>query len=320
MIYLLYSKEKQLINDELNKILKSENVDINSECISKYDLEITPIIDVIEDALMPSLFCDKKIIICNNTYFLTGTSPKTDIEHNTEELNKYIENSHDDNTIIFTLNYDSLDERKKIVKTFKQKTKVIFIKELKEDSLTEYIIKYLNEKGYKITNKDASYLRDRTNNNLDIILSELNKLMLYKDKEKEIIEEDINNLVSKTIEDNIFALIEAAVDNDKTKIIEIYKELMKNNEEPIKIIVMLANQFRIILQTKLLYKKGYTEKDIASKLGIHPYRIKLAYQKGKTLDETKLLNYLNDLADLDLDIKMGKIDKYLGIELFFMKI
>ena len=95
--------------------------------------------------------------------------------------------------------------------------------------------------------------------------------------------------------------------------------MIKRNEEPIKIIVMLANQFRIMYQGKCLYKKGHSEKEISDILEIHPYRIKLALTKGALFDNNILLKYLEGLADLDLAIKTGKIDKYLGLEMFIIK-
>jgi len=96
--------------------------------------------------------------------------------------------------------------------------------------------------------------------------------------------------------------------------------MLKYNEEPIKIIVMLANQFRIIYQSKEMYKKGYTENDIASTLNIHPYRIKLALNKAKEYNSKDLLNYIKKLSDLDIGIKTGNINKEIGLELFIINL
>ncbi|MFA5602218.1 MAG: DNA polymerase III subunit delta [Bacilli bacterium] len=318
MIYVLYGTEKYLIDQKLKSILSKENISFDN--ISKYDMKETPLSFVLEDALMPSLFTNKKFIICNNCYFLTASTIKSDIDHNTDELVNYINLKNNDTIIIFIVDYETLDERKKVVKLLKKETNLYKANKLIDNDLINYIINHLKENNYKISRNDALYLKDRTNNNLDIVYQELNKLMLYKENEKEITEEDINELVSKNIDDNIFSLINAVVDNNKPKIMEIYNELIRNNEEPVKIIVLIANQFRLIYQTKVLYNQGYTEKDISSKLGVHPYRIKLAYQKGKIMDEKKILKYLSYLANLDFEIKSGKIDKYLGLELFLLKI
>ena len=72
-------------------------------------------------------------------------------------------------------------------------------------------------------------------------------------------------------------------------------------------------------QVKQLYLNGYTENDIAKILNIHPYRVKLASQNSRKYDSDILIDYLKQLSDLDINIKTGKIDKNLGLELFILK-
>ena len=96
--------------------------------------------------------------------------------------------------------------------------------------------------------------------------------------------------------------------------------MLKVGEEPIKIIVMLANQFRLMYQVKVLVSKGYTEDDIASLLNSKKYPVHLAIQKGYRYSSDILLKHLEELADLDIKIKSGDIDKNLALELFLLRI
>ena len=110
-------------------------------------------------------------------------------------------------------------------------------------------------------------------------------------------------------------LIENIVAKNKEKAIESYFEIRKNGEEPIKIIVVLANKFRLMYQARELSRMGYSEQKIAQELKVHAYPVKLAKQAGMRYSDTLLLSFLEKLAQLDLDIKTGKIDPYLGLEL-----
>ena len=83
---------------------------------------------------------------------------------------------------------------------------------------------------------------------------------------------------------------------------------------------MLANQFRIIYQAKELYKMGYTGDNIASQLGIHPYRIKLALASANKYSSEVLLQAIDQLAELDINIKSGKCDKNIALELFILSL
>ncbi len=312
MLYLLYGTENYLIKKEIDKILNANSIEkIN---VSEYNLEIDNFKDIIEDANTISLFADKKAIIVNNSYLFTGKSIKN--ENDPELFLDYFKNVNPDSIIIFIVDSVKLDERKKIVKEIK---KIGTVKDFnKKNDLTD-ILKNMFE-GYNISIQDIRFMIDRCGNNLDILSQEVNKIKIYKDEDKNITKEDIINLTSKNIDIDIFGFVDTIVNKNKNKALEIYKEMLINGEEPIKILVILANQFRIIYQAKELYKQGYSGNDIATMIGIHPYRIKLALKKAINYNSDTLLDYLEKLADLDYDIKIGNIESSLGLEMFILSI
>lgn len=314
MIYLFYGIEDYLIQKEIDNIKQKNNIEEIS--ISRYDLTNTNIEKIIEDCEMNSMFTDKKVIIVNNSYIFTGQSKKGQIEQNLEALEKYINNSNIDTLLIFISDSEKLDERKKIVKLIKQKG---IVKEFNTTTNINSIVKsFFND--YKISDSSITKLINRVGNNLPLLEEEAEKLKLYKDDIKEINDEDILKITNKNVDLDIFKLIDNIIMKNKKVATETYNEMIKYGEEPIKILIMIASQIRLMYQTKLLYKKGYTEKDSASLLGIHPYRVKLATEKGRKYTESDLLMYLDNLADLDSKIKQSNVDKKMAIELFILKI
>ena len=306
MVYLLYGLKDFQINEEIKNLTKNQN-DMN---ISRYDLNNTPLKDAIDDAETYSMFAETKTVIVENaSMFTTLTSKDSDIVEN------YLNNINKSTNLIFTSHTEKIDTRKKITKLIK---KVGIVKEFNEEisplNLTKNLLK-----DYDISEKTINLFLDRVGNNPLIIQNEINKIKIYKNKDKNITAEDIINLTNKNIDIDIFKLIDYIVQKNKEKAIELYYEMLKINEEPIKIIVILANQFRIMYQSKELLKKGYSEKDIASILKIHPYRVKLAIQNGRNYSPKTLLEYLNNLADIDIGIKTGKLNKDLALELFILK-
>ena len=87
-------------------------------------------------------------------------------------------------------------------------------------------------------------------------------------------------------------------------------------EEPIKLIVMVSNQFRLLLQVKLMVKNGYKQIDMANIIKEHPYRIKLALNSN--FSQKEIIDNMKKLYKLDYDIKNGYIDKNFGFELFLL--
>ena len=306
MVYLLYGNKEFQINEEIKKI--SQNIDEMN--ISKYDLNNDPLSLALEDAETFSLFSNQKLVIIDNANMFTGSTAK-----DSELIEKYLNNINKDTILILIVHNDKLDTRKKITKLIKKVGKVLeFNDELDVTSLVRKLLK-----DYNIDYKTIKLFIDRVGNNPLIIKNEINKIKIYKDQDKTITDEDILNLTTKLIEIDIFKLIDYIVKKDKEKALELYYEMLKMNEEPIKIIVILANQFRIMYQSKELLKKGYSEKDIASILKIHPYRVKLAIQNSRNYTSETLLKYLNNLANIDIGIKTGTLNKDLALELFILK-
>ena len=305
MIYLLYGNKDYRINEEIKKITK----DTDKINITRYDLNVDEIKDIINDAETYSLFQEKKVIIIENANMFTASTNK-----DAEIIEKYIENENPLTTLILIVRGEKIDSRKKITKQLQKKGKIL---EFNEDINIDNLIKK-ELKDYKIDYQTINLFKNRVGTNPLIIENEINKLKLYKEN-NEITKEDILNVTTKTIEIDIFKLIDDIVKGNKEEGIEIYHEMLKINEEPLKIVIMLANQFRIMYQSKELTFKGYTEKDIASLLKIHPYRVKLALQNSRNYTSKTLLKYLNELADIDIGIKTGKLNKDLALELFILK-
>ena len=149
---------------------------------------------------------------------------------------------------------------------------------------------------------------------------EVDKIISYKDNDYNITDTDIISLTNKSIEIDVFALIEAIISKNKEKALNIYYEMIKYNEEPIKIIALIASKFRLMYQASILAKKGYTEDQISEMLNVHKYPVHLAIVAGYKYNPKILLKYLNDLADLDIGIKTGEKDKELALELFILSL
>lgn len=312
MNYLLYGTEKYLIDKEIKNIIdKNKFNDFN---ISKYDLEENTMNEILEDINTMSLFSTNKLIIIDNAFIFNRVqSKKID---NIDLLEDYLKNFNKDTTIIFIDRNEKIDNSKKIVKLIKENG---VIKEYNTLKNVNSVVKEMFD-GYEITNQSINLLIDRTGNNLDLIYNEVEKLKIYKIDDKIITDKDILDLTVENINIDIFNFIDNIINKKKKIAIKTYKELLKYNEEPIKIIAMLASKFRLMYQACTLSKKGLTEDSISEILGVHRYPVHLAIISGYKYNSKILLNYLDKLADLDIGIKTGTADKNLALELFILSL
>ena len=306
--YLIYGNDYSLIKREIDNITS----DITD--VVKYDLSVQKIDELLDDASCISMFGDKKVLVGENALFLT--SANTNVNHDIAYLSNYLEDDNHDNIVILSVVSEKLDERKKIVKTLKQNAKVIYKEVIDQKDLPKFVTNEFKKEGYNIDYKTANYFVNYVGKNVDIILSEIKKMIMYKDNDKNIELKDIMNISSKAFNDNVFDLSDAIMKKDFKKIFECLNDLMLLKEEPIKIIAMLGNQFTLVYQCKLLVNNGNSNKDIASILGVHPYRVKLALETDYMVYE--LEDIIKKLHTLDYEIKSGKIDKNVGLENFLL--
>ena len=312
-IYLIYGNEEYLIKAELNKIL--DNLNVSNDNIIKYNLDESTIGDILLEVSTVSMFSDKKIVICENSNFLTSESKK-EINDEIDSLTKYINNPFEDVYLIFIVKNEKLDERKKIVKDLKKVSKVLMCNRVDDHNLNNYVYNYFKGNGYDIDMSLVRLIKDKVKYDLSNIINECDKLMYYKDTNKKITKEDIENVITENIEDNVFSLTDAILNKDTNKKIKIYKDLLLMGEEPIKLIAMIANQFRLLLQVKLMVKNDYKQNEMATIIKEHPYRVKLALNSNYSINE--ITDNIKKLYKLDYDIKTGNIDKNFGLELYLL--
>ncbi len=305
--YLLYGEDDSIIKNELNNLLKNEN----EEDIIRYNLDNTQITEIINDASTISLFSNKKIIIIENCYFLIANKTIDNIDL----LEKYIENYNKDTYIIFIIDKEKVDSRKKIYKLINKTGKII---ECKKDNnyLIEYINNYLKDNKYKMEN--INYFIETNGSNLDNIKNELDKLMIYKEDTKIIENKDIDKLCLKNLEEEIFSLTDAIILKNKEKAMNLLKDFLNKNYEEIAIISLLGSQFRFLLQVKLLEEKNNNYNEIAKILEVNPYRVKFTLNKIENYNKKELQERIKELATIDHDIKLGLKDKKLALELFIL--
>jgi len=299
MIYLLYGDDQYQKHKYLTKI--TSKVDKNS--IEHFEYNFDNAVELINLCNTNSLFSQKKVIIINNDSLMNKAEQK--------ELMDYLNNPNPQTILIFNLNIVNLDQRKKIYKMIKSKGVVECFN--REKDVFKICKEHFN--GYHISDQTLHLLLKKTGNNLAIIENESQKLKTFC-LDKTINDNDIELVTSQYFQPDIFNLLDAIINQDTKNAIKAYQDIIKYNEDTTKIIVLVANQLRLIYQTKELFESGYSINEIANKLKVHPYRVKLAYQKSYLYNEKQIFKLLLQLLEVDSSIKMGQLNNNIGFELF----
>ncbi len=320
-VYCLYGKETYLLQETVQRIRQAvvdeETKDFN---LSVFDLEEDALDLAVEDAETFPFMGERRLVVAKNPTFLTAEKKKDKPEHNLEALEAYIAQPAPYSVFVLLAPYEKLDERKKLTKLLKKHADMVEAKELNGPETADFIKGLAKSEGKQIDSDAAEELVILCNASLSAIAQEVKKLSTYIGDRDEILLEDVRKLVARGLEQNIFELINKVVNRRRTEALQIFYDLLKQNEEPIKMMALIANQFRLILQTKYFSQQGYGQKQIASNLKVHPFRIKLAIDQARLFSETELKSIMEQLAVMDYEMKTGKKDKQLLLELFLLKL
>ena len=317
-VFTVLGEQAVLCEKKIEGILKKHG--LGAADATSYDMLETTVQEALFDVSSLGFLSPKKAIIIKNPDFLTG-APKSG-GHDLEAFSKYLENPSKDNLLIIYAPYEKLDERKKTVKNLRKKSKVYTFETYSERSLRQWFQKKLQEQHIQYDPRAIDLVVEVTGGKIDLMYAELEKIELYfmEDEQKLFTVETVESLMTRRMEDNVFMLTDCLIRQKQAKAHEIYLDLLAQNEEPFKLLIMIANQFRLMKQILRLKRSGYNQPDIAKMLGVHPYRVKLIDNQSHRYDPHKLEGHLATIAKMDYDIKTGVLDKNLAVELLILTV
>jgi len=311
-IYFYYGEESLIIKNKIDRLIKDTRVDEYN--ISTYDLDEVSIIKALQDAITMPFMSDKKVIVCKNPRFLTSEASLNDKEM--EVFNAYIASPMESTYFIIDANNLKLDERKEIVKRIKKLPNAIETKELDEVETTGWIRRQCAINSVDIMGDAIKTFTSLVGKNLINSKNEIDKLISYVGPNGVITSDIVHKVVVKEIQNDVFSLSNAVVDQNKPKIISLYRELINSGTDVYYLFSLVSKSMRDIYLVNTMLLEGYKQADIAKALKVSPGRAYYMVRNARNLDKQKVSEYIQKLGNLDYNMKSGKVDIKVGFELF----
>lgn len=315
-IYLFYGSDSYIIKNKTNKLIQASEVDDFN--VTTYDAEEMNIEEAINDASTIPFITDKKIVVVKNAHFLGTVKMKKEINHNLDAFSRYLDNPIPETILIINAPYGKLDDRKAITKKIMKVATVEKCEPLKENDLHLWVRKQMDKNGLAIDRDAVEELLKRTSFNTEVLVSEMNKLLLYSEGLRKINIDIIKKVITKNVEDNVYEITNAILDNKRSRALDIYNDLVMHSEDPLRIMNILINKYREILHVKLMINSGKDKNYIADYYRASPGRAYYMMKNARSVKMDIVKEHLMSLEKLDYQIKSGKIDKKVGLELFIL--
>ena len=151
------------------------------------------------------------------------------------------------------------------------------------------------------------------------LANETDKLASYK-AGKLIIVQDVDSLVGAEVVSDIFKTVDALGQRQKALAFKLLHQHLEQGESEIYLFSMLAYQFRNLLLVKDQLERGAQFNALAAKLKIHPFVLRKSFDQAKNFSLSALKKIYSRLAEIDIQIKSGRIEPRVALDLVAQEI
>lgn len=297
---------RSYVTDEKFRGLDHVTVDCESDGLDELAASLTE----------SSLFSSQKIITVKNPFFLTAKVAKKYKKQIDKLQNIFSHIQEIEDVVVIEASYEKIDRRKKLTKTILANFNVVEpqIKPYEIIATTKAIIK---TDGYTISQSALQLLVERSDQVIDTILSNYNKLKIIAN-DKKITEKSVAQNIDLSLAQNVFSILDSALKGDYGIAIKRLEDQLREGSNPIQLIAVFENQLELLLVVKILAKRERTETQIVKELGVHPYRVKLAIQSKISI--SKLKELLKEAIEMDYKYKNGTYREDNFLKMFILNV
>jgi DNA polymerase-3 subunit delta len=320
-LYLFYGEEELLKREAVSKIkelvVPPSMEELNFTVIDGSRATAEKIADAVETLPFMS---DKRMILIKDIN-LSATGKDRLRQEELDGLERCLQNIPDYSCVVITTKYN-VDMRTRLVKSIKENGAVIEFSRLKPGLFEKWVKRQFDNRCKKLKPvvlkrfvEQVAYLDKNSGKTLDDVINEIDKLSEFCKGKDYIDEEDIQAVIPKSLELNIFKLVDSVGYRNTAAAIKLLEDMKLAGEPALKVLFMIARQFRLLYQAACLKDAGYSSKAIASKLRIQPFVVTSLLKQLDNFTRKDLGEAIRACSGIDVRIKTGKVEPWLALEL-----
>ena len=311
MIYFIYGEDSYRSKRKLEEIISGyKKVHKSGLNLIYIDASREDFKDFYSNLQITPMFAEKKLIVLKDAF--NNEKFQEDFLENIEKL----KNIKD---IIVIYEVGAPDKRTKFFKTLQKNSECQEFGFLDLALVKKWVTRELDNNSAKIASDALDLLVGFVGNDLWQMGNEINKLSSYK-AGAIIKREDVETMVKPNIENDIFKTIDALVSKNKKLALSLLHKHIDDGDPPLKLLAMIAYQFRTLLIIKDLQDKKQPYGAIAKKSGLHPFAVQKNYYLCNQFSIDQLKKIYHKIFKIDFDIKTGKIESEMALDLLIAEI
>lgn len=255
--------------------------------MSEIDLADKGLSRLLENLGAQPMFVSSRLIIASNI----GQSKPTE-----QELDRLVEYTPDSTNLV--LIDTKVDKRTAVFKRLSKLKQAKEFTQLAMPQLVSWVKNEAKSAGLTLADGDAQYLVERGGEDQWKLHNDIQKLASYGGK---ITKNEINKLVSPSLENSAFDLAEALVQKDLKRVLNLYEQLLLDGQADPAILGAIIYQYRMILLVKI------NSTELNKAYSASPYALQKAQRISQSIALEDIREVYKQLRDADMATKTGQL-------------
>ncbi len=221
-----------------------------------------------------------------------------------ELITRYLENPAQGTDLV--LIGEKLGARERLRAAVERAGEVHELKQPTGRALARWAARRAKELGTELPEDVAAELARRCSEDKLRVISEIEKLSLYREGER-ISREDLDALCPPDVQSNIFAFVDALAEGRRRPALEALARLFATGEPPLRVVYMMRRQFRLVGRALDLVQEGAAPRELAGQLGVPPFVARKLAEQARNLNPADIERALSVLLALESGLK-GRSD------------
>ena len=293
-VYLLTGEEGFLIDRALSRLvtraLSGAPRDFNLDVFYARDSRAE---DVVAQADTLPMMAERRVVVLKEADRLRDPLP----------LNKYLESPSEYTTLILVAEDADKAKEAAIAKALPGPGVHVHFYRPFESEVSNWVRILAREAGYTIEGDAAAFIKEALGDDIALIEAELNKLFNYAGERKKVTLDDVKESLGEYGLPLVFDLIDAALVKKTGKALEVLSRLLKDGEQPLMILGMMAQHWRKLLDARERKTRGESDDQLVKALRLTYFNKKGFLAAVSRLSESELAGAFHLFHDADMALK-----------------
>ena len=295
-LYYLHGDEPYLVERAakrlLDRVLSADFRDFNLNIFYGNECRGT---EVIESAQTLPMFVERRVVLVRKSDALSTAA--------LEIIGEYVENPCPSTCLIFQ--GGKIDQRKKFFSLLKKQDALVEFKRLFEGQVAAFIRSEVAGNGKKIEGAAVDFLGCLVGTNLQELVSQLEKLLVFAGERQTITLADVRQIVSDTKVDSVFELANALGERNAAKALRSLQTILRDGEAALMILAMVTRHFRQLWLVREQQSRRVPAAEISKATGINPYFLKGVIEQARNFDPADFTRIFESFYAADGVLKTG---------------